>query len=299
MKETKEETHELMIEGIKGIYMKIMRNLSESISKNIIYNDAGSLWQINLQEEGSPIMIGIRDLHDEIMYYIIIIIILVTYILGQNIITYKNKNEKGIEKLNINSKDLNHSTIVELIWTIIPAIILILIAIPSFKLMYSIDEVIKPLITLKVQGNQWYWTYNIVDTIGLNIEFTSYPKGTEDLKIGELRLLEVDNRVILPILIPIRVLITASDVMHAWAIPSLGIKIDAIPGRINHGLIYILREGLYYGQCSELCGQGHAYMPIAIEGVKISNYINWLISFSESNLELPINKILKFIKIIE
>ena len=163
--------------------------------------------------------------------------------------------------------------------------------------MYSVDEVIKPLITLKVQGNQWYWTYNIVDTIGLNIEFTSYPKPTEDLKLGELRLLEVDNRVVLPILIPIRVLITASDVMHAWAIPSLGIKIDAIPGRINHGLIYILREGLYYGQCSELCGQGHAYMPIAVEGVKISNYINWLISFSE--IEMPINKLLKFIKIIE
>lgn len=282
-----------MIQNIKEIYMKIMKNLSESLSKNIIYNEAGSLWQKNLQEEGSPIMIGIRDLHDQIMYYLLIIIIFVTYLLIKNIITYK----KGI---NINSKDLNHSTIVEFIWTIIPAIILILIAIPSLKLMYSIDEVVKPLITLKVQGNQWYWTYNIVDTIGLNIEFTSYPKPTEDLKIGELRLLEVDNRVVLPILIPIRVLITASDVMHAWAIPSLGIKIDAIPGRINHGLIYILREGLYYGQCSELCGQGHAYMPIAIEGVKISNYINWLISFSEWNEgNNMINKLLKFIKILK
>lgn len=280
-----------MIEIIKGIYKNIMKSLGERISKNKIYNDAGSLWQINLQEEGSPIMIGIRDLHDEIMYYVIIIIIFVTYILIKNIISYKS----GGGKININSKDLNHSTIVELIWTIIPAIILILIAIPSFKLMYSIDEVVKPLITLKVQGNQWYWTYNIVDTIGINIEFTSYPKGTEDLKIGELRLLEVDNRVVLPILIPIRVLITASDVMHAWAIPSLGIKIDAIPGRINHGLIYILREGLYYGQCSELCGQGHAYMPIAIEGVKISNYINWLISFTE---EMSINKLLSFTKLI-
>ena len=222
--------------------MNIMKNWSESVSKNIIYNDAGSKWQMNLQEEGSPIMIGIRDLHDEVMYYLIIIIILVSYILVKNIISYSSKKGK---RLNINSKDLNHSTIVELIWTIIPGIILILIAIPSFKLMYSIDEVVKPLITLKVEGNQWYWTYNIVDTIGLNIEFTSYPKSTEDLKIGELRLLEVDNRIILPILIPIRVLITASDVMHAWAIPSLGIKIDAIPGRINHGLIYILREGLY------------------------------------------------------
>lgn len=240
-----------------------------------IYNDSSKKWQISLQDEATPVMIGIRDLHDNIMFYLLIVVLFVSYFIIYNIL------QKGSS---IKSKDLNHSTIVEFIWTIIPAIILIFIGIPSFKLLYSMEDIIKPLITLKIQGNQWFWTYGILDNIGLNIDFTSYPKLTEDLEKGELRLLEVDNRVLLPIGVPIRLLVTASDVIHAWAVPSLGIKIDAIPGRINNGLLYLLREGVYYGQCSELCGQGHAYMPIVIEGVKNSRYINWLLSFSDIGL---------------
>lgn len=248
-----------------------------------IYNDSSKIWQILFQEEATPIMIGIRDLHDNIMFYLIIILFFIGYFLIVNIF------QLG---LTIKSRDLNHSSIIEFIWTVIPSIILIIIAIPTFKLLYTMDEVLKPFITLKVQGNQWYWTYSILDTFGINIEFTSYPK--IDLKKGELNLLEVDNRILLPIYIPIRVLITGSDVMHAWAIPSLGIKIDAIPGRINHGLIYLLREGVFYGQCSELCGIGHAYMPIVIEGVKSYKYINWLFSF----LDIKIEELMLLSKII-
>jgi cytochrome c oxidase subunit 2 len=242
------------------------------MSDSKVYNDSPSRWQMIFQDEATPIMIGIRDLHDNILFYLIWILLFVAYWIIVNIVQRSTK---------IRSKDLNHSSIIEFIWTIIPALILIIIAIPSFQLLYSMDDIIKPLITLKVQGSQWFWTYNILDTIGINIDFTSYPKPIEDLEKGEINLLEVDNRVLLPILTPIRVLITANDVMHSWAVPSLGIKIDAIPGRTNHGFLYILREGVYYGQCSELCGQGHAYMPIVIEGVKLLDYVNWLISFSE------------------
>lgn len=259
--------------------------LKKLIEKFIIFNDSSSLAQIYFQDEATPIMIGIRDLHDTIIFYIIIILIIVSYFLIINILQKNN---------NIKSLDLNHNSIIEFIWTIIPALILILIAIPSFKLLYSMDEIAKPLITLKIQGSQWYWTYSIFDTIGFNIEFTSYPKLIEDLINGEINYLEVDNRILLPILIPIRVLVTANDVMHAWAIPSLGIKIDAIPGKINHGMIYILREGIYYGQCSELCGQGHGYMPIVIESVKQLDYINWLFTFTNLNFK----DFIKFIKFI-
>lgn len=254
---------------------------------NIINNDYNKLWQIYFQEEASPIMIGIRDLHDNVMFYLIIILTIVSYFLIVNIIRISSI------RLIVKSRDFNHSTIVETIWTIIPAATLIIIAIPSFKLLYSMDEILKPLITLKIQGSQWYWTYNIADITGLNIEFTSYPKEVLDLNKGEFRLLEVDNRIILPILKPIRILITASDVMHAWTIPSLGVKIDAIPGRINHGLLFILREGIFYGQCSELCGQGHAYMPIVLESVKEYKFINWLLSFSD----IPLSSLLKLFNI--
>jgi len=222
---------------------------------------------MNLQDEATYVMWSIRDLHDYVMFYIIIILIFIGYFLIVNIL------QKGI---NIKSKDLNHSSILEFIWTIIPSIILILIAIPTFKLLYSIDEISKPLITLKIQGNQWYWSYIIYDTLGLSIEFTSYPK--LDLNIGDIRLLDVDNYIMLPINIPIRILVTSNDVIHAWTIPSLGIKLDAIPGRINSGIFSIIRKGIFYGQCSELCGIGHSYMPIALKSLSINDFNLYLYS---------------------
>lgn len=233
-------------------------------------------WQIVFQDESTPIQIGISDLHDNILYYLIIIFVFVIIMIYKSIFINT-----------ISTFYINHSSWLEFIWTILPAILLAWISIPSFKLLFNMDQVINPLITLKINGSQWYWTYSLNDI--LDIEFTSYSKLVEDLSLGEMRLLEVDNKVKLPILTPIRVLVTANDVMHSWAIPSLGIKIDAIPGRINHGLIYILKKGIYYGQCSELCGTGHYNMPIVIEGVNNLDYLNYIFSFSNLSLYNYIN----------
>lgn len=232
-----------------------------------VFNDVGENWKLGLQEEGSPIAVGIVDFHNHLMYYLIIIFSLVTYFMIARI--YKVRSISRI-------KYINHSTVLELIWTIIPAIILIIIAIPSFKLLWSLDEIVKPLVTLKIKGNQWFWNYEISDIDGLNVNFDSYTKSEEDLALGELRLLEVDNRVLLPIQTPIRLLITGEDVIHSFGVPALGLKTDGVPGRINHSSLYLLRPGTYYGQCSELCGASHERMSIVIQGVSIKEYLQWL-----------------------
>jgi cytochrome c oxidase subunit 2 len=145
-------------------------------------------------------------------------------------------------------------------------------------LLYSIDEVINPALTIKCVGHQWYWSYEYSDfetKLG-SINFDSYMIPEDDLEIGELRLLEVDNRIVLPINTHIRVLITAVDVLHSWAIPSLGIKLDACIGRLNQTSLFIIRSGVYYGMCSEICGNGHANMPIVVESVTLDSFISWL-----------------------
>ena len=237
-----------------------------------VFNDAAPSSSFYFQEEATISMIGIRDLHDNVFYYLIFVSIFVTYYLFISV--FQNN-------LNVSIKDLNHNSILEIIWTIIPAIILIFIALPTFKLLYNLDDVLKPLISLKIEGNQWFWNYFINDSIGLNVEFSSYP--LTSWFNGQLRFLEVDNKILLPILTPIRLLFSASDVIHSWTIPSFGIKVDCIPGRINHSSLFILREGLFYGQCSELCGLGHSNMPILIHAVNSFNYMNWLFSFFNFN----------------
>jgi cytochrome c oxidase subunit 2 len=178
------------------------------------------------------------------------------------------------------AQKFTHSSQLEIVWTIIPAIILLLIAVPSFALLYSLDEVIDPAVTLKVIGHQWYWSYEYSDYAtlegGESLNFDSYMVSTNDLTLGTYRLLEVDNRVVLPITTHIRVLITAADVLHSWAVPSFGIKLDACPGRLSQTSLFIKREGVYYGQCSEICGINHGFMPIVVEGVSANKYINWL-----------------------
>ena len=236
-----------------------------------IYNDAPELWQTGFQEEASPIQAGIIDFHNKALYYLIIILSLVTYLILVRI--YSNK---GINWY----RALKHSTIIELIWTILPGIILVIIAIPSLKLLYALDDIAKPDVTLKATGSQWFWTYEINDIEGLNINFDSYTKDDDDLDLGELRLLDVDNRVFLPTHTPIRLLVTGQDVIHSFFVPSLGIKMDAVPGRINHSSIFILRPGIYYGQCTELCGQSHHKMSIVIQAVDTPSYLSWLSTFA-------------------
>lgn len=238
---------------------------------NKIYLDAPSAWQFSFQEESSPIQAGIIDFHNKSMYYLIIIFSLVTYILLARVFSNRSINWY---------RSFNHSTVIELIWTILPGLILILIAIPSLKLLYALDDISKPDVTLKAIGAQWYWSYEINDIENLPIKFDSYTKSDEDLVDGELRLLDVDNRVFLPIHTPIRLLVSAQDVIHSFFVPSLGVKMDAIPGRINHSSLFLLRPGTFYGQCTELCGQSHHNMSIVIEGTDTNSYLSWLTSFA-------------------
>jgi len=240
----------------------------------ITFFDIVEQWQMGFQDSATPVMEGIITFHNDLMYFLIIIVIFVVWILFRIIFLFD-------EKKNPIPETFVHGSTIEIIWTTIPALLLLIIAIPSFALLYSMDEIIYPVMTIKVIGNQWYWTYEYSDILNYldsdeSLIFESYMIQESDLDIGQFRLLEVDNRVIVPTLTHIRVLITASDVLHSWAIPSLGIKLDACPGRLNQTSMFIKREGVFYGQCSEICGVNHAFMPIVIESVNIENYINWL-----------------------
>lgn len=203
------------------------------------------------------------------MIYLVFIITAVIWILLSIMNTFAKT------KRYISHKYLIHGSLVEIIWTITPALILVTIAYPSFKLLYLIDEVIDPALTIKIIGHQWYWSYeysDYADQEGKSINYDSYMIREEDLNIGDLRLLEVDNRLVVPNNTHIRVIVTGADVIHCWSVPSLGVKLDAVPGRLNQTNILTYREGVYYGYCNEICGVNHSSMPIVVESVNINKY---------------------------
>jgi cytochrome c oxidase subunit 2 len=173
-----------------------------------------------------------------------------------------------------------HSSLLEIVWTILPAVVLMIIAIPSFGLLYSLDELIDPTVTLKVVGHQWYWSYEYSDYAtlegGESLNFDSYMIATDDLTNGTFRLLEVDNRLVLPENTHIRLLITSADVLHSWAVPSFGVKVDACPGRLSQASLFIKRLGTFYGQCSEICGVNHGFMPIVVNSVPVDTFVTWV-----------------------
>lgn len=245
----------------------------------VAYTDYAYPWQLAFQDPATPVMEGIIILHHDLLFLLTIIGLSVGWVLIKTtFLFYHTKNPI--------SSQITHNTAIEVIWTITPSIILMVIAVPSFALLYSIDEVIDPAVTLKVIAHQWYWSYeysDFIDKLDKTIEFDSYMISNDDLKEGQLRLLEVDNRVVLPIKTHIRVLITSGDVLHSWAISSLGVKMDACPGRLNGVSLFIKREGVYFGQCSELCGINHGFMPIAIEAVTIEKYVKWVLLQTECN----------------
>nr|UYK51676.1 cytochrome c oxidase subunit 2 [Asterias amurensis]WGS93914.1 cytochrome c oxidase subunit 2 [Asterias amurensis]WGS93940.1 cytochrome c oxidase subunit 2 [Asterias amurensis]WGS93953.1 cytochrome c oxidase subunit 2 [Asterias amurensis] len=221
--------------------------------------------QLGLQDASSPLMEELIYFHDYTLIILTLITILVFYGLASLIVS-SNTNRFFLEGQTL-----------ETIWTVIPAVILIFIALPSLQLLYLIDEVNNPFLTIKAIGHQWYWSYEYADY--RDLEFDSYMIPTNDLSLGNPRLLEVDNRLTLPAQTPIRVLVTSSDVLHSWTVPSLGIKMDAVPGRLNQVNFFISRCGLFYGQCSEICGANHSFMPIVIESVNFSSFENWVSSF--------------------
>jgi cytochrome c oxidase subunit 2 len=234
----------------------------------ITYMDSPDAWQIGFQNPASPIAAGIQDLHNDIFFFIVSVLIFVVWMLANTIYDFH-------ESRNPIPSKIIHGTAIEIIWTLTPSLILMLIAFPSFALLYSIDEIVDPAITIKAIGHQWYWTYEYSDYEN-NIVFDSYLIPEDDLEIGQLRLLEVDNRVVVPVDTHIRVIITAADVLHSWAIPSLGVKCDAVPGRLNQTSLFVQYEGVFYGQCSELCGVNHGFMPIVVEAVSLDEYVDWI-----------------------
>jgi cytochrome c oxidase subunit 2 len=251
--------------------------------------DAAESWQIGFQSPATPIMEGIINFHNHIMFFMINIGVLVMWLLYRCLSLYgvRSWSEYDKRSLNYDYDVFTHATTVEVVWTVVPAIVLMIIAVPSFALLYSMDEMLDPGVTLKVVGHQWYWSYeysdyNHITEDNAGINFDSYMIADDDLSEGCLRLLEVDNRVVLPVNTHIRILVTAADVLHSWAVPSFGIKVDACPGRLNQTTLFLKNPGVFYGQCSELCGTNHGFMPICVEAVGLEEYTTWL----EEKLEL-------------
>nr|YP_009350743.1 cytochrome c oxidase subunit II [Ophiotermes mirandus]AQP27682.1 cytochrome c oxidase subunit 2 [Ophiotermes mirandus] len=222
---------------------------------------------LTLQDSASPVMEQLIYFHDHALMIMLMIITTVFYTM---ISIVQNKQT---------SRFILEGQMIETVWTIAPAIILVFIAIPSLRLLYLMDEIHNPVVTLKTVGHQWYWSYEYSDFTKL--EFDSYMVQQEDQLIDTFRLLDADNRVVLPMNSPVRMIVTAADVLHSWAVPSLGVKTDATPGRLNQTSFSINRPGLLYGQCSEICGANHSFMPIVIESVSTNQFINWVSKMSE------------------
>jgi cytochrome c oxidase subunit 2 len=251
-----------------------------------------SRWQINFQDPATPIAGRIIEIHHHVFFFLLITLVFVLYMLYRILTAFwlslpDNGSTLSKQELstlnNLSWLKFSHNTTIEVIWTTIPSFILVLIAIPSFGLLYAMDDIIDPEVTIKAIGHQWYWSYEYSDYVSTagKISFDSYMLPEDELELGQLRLLEVDNSVVLPVGAYIRVNVSAADVLHSWAVPSLGIKIDAVPHRINSGVIFLQRAGVFYGQCSEICGVNHGFMPIVIKAVSINNYIKWINSFNE------------------
>lgn len=257
------------------------------VGSNEVRLDAAERWQWSFQDPASPIMEGIQYFHDDIMFFVVVIFVFVSWVLWKCIQFFQVEEKNDINSLEgriAHNRDYSngvyHHTMIEVVWTSLPAMILALIAAPSFALLYSMEEFVEPSLSVKVTGHQWYWCYEYSNCKEANmsqfidgVRWESYMVNSSDLVEGQLRLLEVDQRLLLPVQQHIQVYVTAADVLHCWAVPSLGIKLDACPGRLNQVSTFIKREGVFYGQCSEICGINHGFMPIVVEGVSMKEFV--------------------------
>lgn len=280
---------------------------------HLSFLDAATFWQLGFQDPATPIMEGIIDFHNHLMSFMFPVCVFVCWLLYRCLSFYAYTGNVR-SSLSYYDEYFTHSTVLEVVWTVVPAFILMIIAVPSFALLYSMEESIQPSLTLKVVGHQWYWSYeypevhlleeanpetlkvsdvapaesyfkkvNLSDSKQLYynaatadyLGFDSYMIAEDDLTKGALRLLEVDRRVVLPEKTHIRVLVTAADVLHSWAVPSFGLKVDACPGRLNQTSLFVKRKGVYFGQCSEICGVNHGFMPIVIKVVSKYDFKLW------------------------
>lgn len=223
-------------------------------------------WQIGFQPAASPIMEGIAGMHDMLLTIIACVAILVTLLLAY--VLYRFRASR-----NPVPSQTSHNTLLEVVWTLLPVLTLVVIGIPSLKLMFFASKIEDADLTVKAIGRQWYWAYEYPEQ---EIQFDSMMIEDKDLKPGQLRLLEVDNPIVVPAGKTVRVIVTSDDVLHSFAVPALGIKKDAVPGRLNETWFRVEKEGTYYGQCSELCGVRHGFMPIAVKVVSDKEYDEWL-----------------------
>lgn len=241
-------------------------------------------WQLGMQPSASPVKERIGSLHDFLLVIITLITIFVLALLVYVMVRFR-------ASANPVPNRTSHNTLLEVVWTVVPVLILVVIAIPSFKLLYYMDRTTEAEMTLKVTGHQWYWKYEYPEQNGLT--FDSYMVQEGDLKPGQMRLLEVDNRVVLPVDTNVRVLVAGVDVMHSWLVSSLGVQIYAVPGRTNETWVRINKPGIYYGQCNQICGINHAYMPIAIEAVSKADYEKWVAEAKRKFASAPVDGALR------
>ena len=227
-------------------------------------------WQMNFQDAASPVMEMIHDFH-ELLFWIITLITL--FVLALLIYVIFKFNEKA----NPVPSKTTHNTFIEVVWTVVPIIILVVVAVPSFKLLFYMDKHENPDMTLKVTGHQWYWSYQYPDNGDFEIVSNMLDADEADAR-GEPHQLAVDNRMVVPAGVPIRLQVTGADVIHSFAVPSLWFKMDAVPGRLNEKIFQVDEPGVYYGQCSELCGARHGYMPIAVEALPMDQYNAWVLA---------------------
>lgn len=226
-----------------------------------------SPWLLGMQPAIGPVAEEIHDFHDLLLWIITLISVFVLALLIYVMVRFRASANPVPSKT-------SHNTLVEVVWTVVPILILVVIAVPSFKLLYFADKTKEAELTIKAIGKQWFWTYEYPDNGNFTFDATMVADG--DIKDGQLRLLETDNSVVVPVDTNVRLLVTAADVIHAWALPAFGVKKDAVPGRLNETWFRATREGTFYGQCSEICGAYHGYMPIRVEVVSKDAYAKWV-----------------------
>jgi cytochrome c oxidase subunit II len=225
-------------------------------------------WELGMQPPATPVKDRLSSFHDELLVIITLITVFVLGLLLYVIVRFHHQRHPVPTRT-------SHNTVIEMLWTVVPVLILVIIAIPSFKLMYYMDRVPDPDMTIKVTGHQWYWSYDYPDQGGLAFDSNLIPEA--DLKAGQKRLLDVDNPLVVPVDTTIRVQVTGTDVIHSWFIPSFGVQEYAIVGRLNESWMRVEHQGVYYGQCNQICGVNHAFMPIKVQAVSKEDFQHWLV----------------------
>jgi len=252
---------------IRKIAIGLCVGLAWALSGAAAWADKPEPWQLGMQTPVTPITERIYAFHNELLVIIIVITLFVMGLLAYVMVRFRS----GAHPVPTRT---SHNTVVEILWTVIPVLILVTIAIPSFKLMYYMDRVPDSKMTIKVTGHQWYWEYNYPDQA--NLDFNSNLVAEKDLQPGQPRLLEVDNPLVIPVDTTIRVQVAGSDVIHSWFVPSFGVQEYAVIGRLNEAWMHVDTVGTYYGECNQICGVNHAFMPIKVVVLSQADFQKWL-----------------------